>query len=290
MNKAAISAAGFQPITRSPRRLIVNLQSIKKSVGKTRLALTAPKPLGYISVEIGSEEGPADAFIPEGMDSCDDIQIARVRMETPVYPNPIEYPDTKEGKRSLDDAISNAVQAVAAPALDQFYSAYYASIGNMRSTVVDTGSDLYQLMRLANFGRLEKIPQLAYGQLKRDYAKLFDDAFASTGNLIMIHHMKDRGQTIVDEKTGKDKWIATGVYEIDGSNVVTDKVQAVVEMWREDLKEADEETGMLVRFWAQIIDSRHSPASMGQTFKDFDVTFADIARKIFPNSKASDWE
>jgi hypothetical protein len=264
------------------------VQSIRKSVGKTRFAFTAPKPIGYISVEIGSEEGPADAFIPAGADECGDIQIVRIRMDEPAYPDPALYENSKKGKQEYDSALSEAVQAAAQPAWDQFYRAYYASIANFRTTVIDTTSDLYQLQRLANFGRLEKIPQLAYGQLKREFAKLFDDAFATPGNLICISHMKDRGETVKDEKGGT-KWQATGVYEIDGPSVITDKVQAVVEMWREDLETEDETTGLKVKFNAQIIDSRHNPAAMGHKFVDFDVTFADVAKVIFPNSTATDW-
>lgn len=290
IDRQQLKDAGFTPIRRSPRRLVCNVQSIKKSAGKTRFAFTAPKPIGYISVEIGSEEGPAENFIPDGADSFDGIQIVRIRMEEPEYPDPSKFAATKEGQREYDEAISAAVQAAAQPAWDKFYNAYYTSIKNMRTTVIDTGTDLYQLQRLANFGRLEKIPQLAYAQLKREFAKLFDDVFATEGNLIVISHMKDRGETIKDERTGKDKWIATGVYEMDGSNVVSDKVQAMIEMWREDLQEEDEETGMKVKFHAAIIDSRHNPQAMGKEFTTLEISFSDLAQAIFPKSKREDWE
>lgn len=289
MDRTAILQAGFAPIRRSPRRLIANIQSARKSVGKTRLSFTAPKPIGYISVEIGGEEGAADAFIPEGQEEFDGIHIVRIRMDEPVYPNPADYGTTKEGQKDFDEAVSAAVQAAAQPAWDAFYAAYYASIYNMRSTVVDTGTDLYQLQRLANFGRLEKIPQLAYAQLKREFAKLFDDAFAAPGNLLFIHHMKDKGE-MIEDKNGKKQWQPTGIYEMDGCNVVTDKVQAVIEMWRDSLQEPDEKTGRLVKFHATIVDSRHSPDVMGQEFHDDEISFPQIAMSIIGGSRASDWE
>src|SRR3990167_2124209 len=289
-NRKAIQAAGFAAITRSQRRLICNLQSVRKSAGKTRFAFTAPKPIGYISVEIGGEEGAADEFIPSGAESCDDIHIVRIRMKSPVYPDPADFGTDKDGLKKFDEAVSAAVQAAAEPAYNKFYNAYAASVANMRSTVIDTGTDLYQLARLANFGRLEKIPQLAYAQVKREFAKMVDDAFSQPGhNLIWIHHMKDRGAMVTDDR-GREKWQATGVYEMDGCNTVLDKVQANIEFWREDLSEDDPETGLKVRFWAEVVDSRHNPRCMRKQFSTLEIGFPEIAVAIVEGSKIADWQ
>ena len=287
MNRVEVKKAGFEAISRSQRRLICNLQSTKKSVGKTRFAFTAPKPIGYISVEIGGEEGAADEFIPAGAESFDGIQIARIHMGTPEYPDPANFnTGTKEGAKDYDAAVSAAVQNVAEPAYAAFYAAYEASLANMRTTVIDTGTDLYQLARLANFGRLEKIPQLAYAQVKREFAKMVDDAFKQPcHNLITIHHMKDRGSV-----NSAGKWEQTGNYEMDGCMTVLDKVQANIEFWRTDLEEENPETGMKVDFACQIIDSRHSPLAMGKKFSTLEITFADVAMSIIRGSKRSDWE
>ncbi len=282
-------AAGFGAITRSPRRLIANIQSIKKSCGKTRLALTGKKPLGYISIEIGGEEGVADGFIKSGADSNEDIQIVRIRMGDPVYPDPSQYGTDKDSVRKYDDAVSAAVQAVAVPAMDTFYAAYYASIANMQTTVVDTSTDLYALMRMADFGRLEKIPQLAYTQVKRAFAKLMDDAFSNKGSVLYLSHMKDKGAMVEDPKTGKKNWQATGQYETDCCNVLIDKVQANIELWREDLTTENEMTGRRCRFNGQIIDSRHSADSIGKVFTDDDITIADIGLAIMNGSQRGDW-
>ena len=288
MNRSEISAAGFSAITRSPRRLIASIQSIKKSEGKTRLAFTAKKPIGYISVEIGGEEGVADSFIPKGQDSFDGIQIAKIRMDTPVYPNPADFGTTKDEIKKYDEAVNAAVQACAQPAMDAFYTAYYASLSNMATTVVDTATDLYALARLADFGRLEKIPQLAYTQIKRAFAKLLDDAFSSSGSVLFLNHMKDKG-TMIEDANGRKQWQATGAYEMDGCSVVSEKVQAVIQLWREDLTVPSEVTGRLVQFNAQIVDSRHSADAMGAVLKDDDITMAGIGMAIFPGSKESDW-
>lgn len=288
MNKAEISDAGFTAVRRAPKRLVANIQSIRKSVGKTRLALTGPKPLGYISVEIGGEEGVIDDFIEKDLESNENIQIARIRMATPVLPDPNSYGNTKDGKRDYDAAVGEAVQAVAGPAMDAFYKAYYASLANMRTTVVDTGTDVYLLSRLASFGRIERIPQLAYGQIKKEFAKFIDDAYDAPGSCLWLHHMKDRGETVTDEK-GQKKWQTTGIYEMDGCSIITDKVQAVIEMWRDDLKEPDPETGRMVTFNCQIVDSRHSAEAMGTILKNDAISIPEIGTLIMGNSKKADW-
>src|SRR3990167_1875053 len=75
---------GFMPARRSPRRLIANIQGMPKT-GKTALALTAQKPIGYIGIEIGGEEGLIDKYIPSGKDSTSDIFVAPIRMDSPQY-------------------------------------------------------------------------------------------------------------------------------------------------------------------------------------------------------------
>lgn len=283
MNKAEISAAGFAAVRRSPRRLIANIQGTTKS-GKTRLALTAKKPCGYLAIEVGGDEGVVDHFIPIGADSTEDIQIAHIQMPSPVYPMREDYKDD----RAYQDAISIVVQDAANIALDQFYKAYYASLANMATTIVDTGSDLWEIIRLANFGRLEKVPQLAYAQVNKQMDKLIDDAFSYQGSVLFLHHLKEKWITFTNDK-GKEQGRPSGVFEMAGYGGVKKKVQATIELWRDDLQEPDNDTGRMVRFNSSILESRHNPDVMGQQFhNDFD--FADLGVAIIAGSKKSDWQ
>lgn len=288
MNKVEISKAGFAAVRRSPRRVIANIQGMQKS-GKTRLALTARKPIGYIAVEIGGDEGVVDQFIPTGVESFDGIQIAKIRMDSPIYPNREDFKGGKDGDKEFDSAVSEAVQTASVPAIDAFYEAYYTSLANMATTVVDTGSDLWELLRLSNFGRLEKIPQLAYGQLNKSMDKLLDDAFSSPGSVIFLHHMKEKWDQVLDPNTGKSRGQASGVFDTAGYGGIKKKVQATIELWREDLSEPDPDTAMMVKFFGQIIDSRHSAYAMGTKFES-GFTFADVGMAIISDSKRSDWE
>ena len=282
MNKAEISAAGFAAIRRSPRRLICNIQGMPKS-GKTRLALTAKKPIGYIAVEIGGDEGVVDQFIPVGADSFEDIQRTLIRIPA------IEIPADIADADKYDKAVSAEVQRTAGIALDAFYTAYYASIQNFATTIVDTGSDLWEIARLANFGRLEKVPQLAYTQLNKSMDKIIDDAFSAAGSVIFIHHMKELWSNVLGEN-GKMRGQASGEFGMAGYGGMKKKVQATIELWREDLTEPNENTGRLTRFHGQIIDSRHNADSIGLRLADDELTFSKIGAALVTGSKQSDWE
>ncbi len=284
----AIAAAGFVQAKRSPRRMIANIQGLPK-VGKTSLALSAPKPIGYIGVEVGGEEGVIDKFIPAGSDKSDSIFVAPIIVEPVVYPPRENFAGTKEGEKEYQEAVSEAVQTVAGPALDKFYEAYYYSLKNMATTVVDTGSDLWELARMANFGRLEKVPQLAYTQLNKAMDKLFDDAKSYPNNVLWLHHMKEKWENYEDDR-GKRQSRPSGVFDMAGYGGVKKKVQATIELWRQDLEEENPETGLYVDFFGQIIDSRHNTGCMGRKFSTLELTFTDIAMAVFPGTKRSDWE
>ena len=282
MNKSEITAAGFAAIRRSPRRLITNIQGMTKS-GKTRLALTARKPIGYIAVEIGGDEGVVDHFIPAGSESSEDIQRVRIRV-----PN-IEYPVDITDSKKYDEAISAEVQRTASEALDAFYAAYYASIANFATTVVDTGSDLWEIARLANFGRLEKVPQLAYTQLNKSMDKMIDDAFSAPGSVLFVHHLKEKWETYEDER-GRKQGRPSGIFEMAGYGGMKKKVQTTIELWREDLADPNENTGRLTRFHGMIVDSRHNADAIGLKFEDDGLTFPEMGTAIIAGTRKSDWE
>lgn len=283
MNKSEVSAAGFAAIKRAPRRLVANIQGFTKA-GKTRLALTARKPLGYICLEIGGDEGVADYFIEQGMDSSEAIQIARVRMADIVYPNSGDFQDD----RKYQDALTAAVHVAANKGLDDFYAAYYASLANFATTVVDTASDLYDIVRLANFGRLERVPQVAYAQVNKQMDKIIDDAFSAPGSTLFLHHMADKGETFTNDK-GKEQWRPSGNYDLAGYKGMKKKVQATIELWREDLEKEDDVTGQLVKFHSSIVESRHNAGAIGKTF-EYDFTFQDIGLAVISGSQRQDWE
>lgn len=277
VNKSELTAAGFAAVKRSPKRVVGIIQSISNA-GKTRLALTARRPIGYIAIEVGGEEGVIDQFIPPGAEESGDIQIVRITMPDPQY-----------DPEATDAQVTQAVQSAAGAALDQFYSAYYASLANMATTVVDTGDDVWEIARLANFGRLEKVPQLAYTQLNRAFDKLIDDAFSYPGSVLWCQHMKEKWEQYTDPSTGKERGRPTGTYDMAGYRGMVDKVQTIIELWREDLQEPNPNTGRMIRFNAQVIKSRHNADAIGAKFEDDDITLANIGMKLIPASKISDW-
>lgn len=282
MNKldmAALKKAGFAAAQRSPARLHASITGLQK-VGKTRLALTAPKPLGYIGIELSGEEGVIDRFIPEGVDENPDIQVAH------VYVPEFTHGDIKsDDKTWMDENMQ-----MASDALDQFYAAFEYSLQNLRTTVIDAGTDVWELIRTAHAGRLEKVPQLAYGAMNNEFEALLNKAAASQHSVIWLHRMKEIWTDYVDEN-GKRQGRKTGTFEPAGYKNVPSRVQAVIELWKEELEGDDinPNTGRKVRFCATVTDSRHNPDVMGVEFYDDQINFADLAALI-TNTDRSQWD
>ena len=281
-SSAELQAAGFSPVRRSPRRLIAIIQSITNA-GKTYLALTGKRPIGYIAVEIGGEEGVVDKFIPEGAEESPDIHIARITMDEPAYVDATGLSD-----KDYQQRVTENVQVAAGAALDKFYAAYYASIANMATTIVDCGDDVWEIARLANFGRLERVPQLAYTQLNKSMDKLIDDSYSYGGSVFWLHHMTEKWITFTNDK-GKEQGKPSGEFVMSGYKGAVDKVQAVIELWRDDLEEANPDTGRMIKFNAQVIKSRHNADWIGAKFHDDNINIAHIGSKL-AGGKPEDWK
>lgn len=274
LSKAAMAKAGFKPATRSPRRLIAMVNGLYK-VGKSRFGLSGPKPVGYIEIEIGGAEGVVDQFIPEGKEQADDIFTAKIELAEP-----------KPTGDTNDEYIA-AVQKTAEDALDHFWEAYRSALENCKTVVIDTGTDLWEIVRLAHFGKLEKIPTLQYKHVNDEMNRILDAGQESKCNLVWIHRLKDQGIVSVGAN-GKEQWRPGGEYVFQGYKEVPFRCHTVIELWKEEVEEPENPSD-LIKFCGQITDSRHNPKAMGQSFTgDFD--FADIAMTVFPQSEEADWK
>jgi hypothetical protein len=101
--------------------------------------------------------------------------------------------------------------------------------------------------------------------------------------------MKERWETYEDDR-GKKQGRPSGVFEMSGYKGAIDKVQTVIELWRDDLEDPNPNTGRMIKFNAQIMKSRHNADAIGNKFEDDNITVADIGTAIVSGSKRKDWE
>lgn len=201
--------SAFTPNT-TPR-LFVSTEAYS-GAGKTRFGLTAPGPTGYFSLDRGFEDARGGA-------------------------NALDLSHVDKGDYSLDAILSREEDVIAATALeiwDAFTHDWAQALlkGRIvkrngvvkfepyRTVVADTGTELWQLLRLARFGRVASIPPTSYPDLNSEFrSKIIKPAYASSCNVVIPHKLKDERKNTVGIKPNGQKYeisTPTGLQILDG--------------------------------------------------------------------------
>lgn len=210
----------------SPRRLVVSLSG-KAKTGKTHFALTAPSPLIYFNVDIGTE-GVVGKFQEEGKQVL--IYDVRVPREAGKDLWAQMWADFKLRVRSAYNIRSGTV-------------------------VWDTASEVYELARLAHFGRLSEIKPSDYAVVNNEWREVMRLAYDSPANTVFIHKVK-AVWGMVASSSGRSSLTKTGEFEPAGFSEMDYLVQANLV------------TGCTIRdgvaeFTAFVKDCRHDPNIAG---------------------------
>jgi hypothetical protein len=159
-----LKALGFSDdYQQTPRRLIISLSGRAKT-GKSHFALTAPEPIIYINIDIGTE-GVVGKFQDQGKK----IYIYDLRV-------PKEATKDVWSKMWADFKV-------------RVRKAYEIKTGTV---VWDTGSEAYELARLAHFGRLTEVKPSDYAAVNNEWRDVLRTAYdAEEVNTIFIHKVKE---------------------------------------------------------------------------------------------------
>lgn len=155
-------ALGFSDEVRPvPRRLIISSEGLEKS-GKSHFALTGPDPIVYIDVDLGTE-GVVEKFQAAGK------KVLKYEVRIPKG----------ESQEVYSTLWANVQQ--------RLRKAYSLSQGTV---VWDTCSELFELCRLARFGRLTQVQPHNYMQVNSEWRDFLRVAFDSPMNTDFIHKQK----------------------------------------------------------------------------------------------------
>lgn len=171
-----MSLPGFSKVTpekSKSNRLIVSITGEQKT-GKTHFALTAPGPIAYFDLDIGTE-GVIHKF-------AGDKEILAKRF-------------------LFDDKASEIV----AKLFEEFKKDYYAALNapKIKTIVIDTMSDVWEFIRLARFGKLTQIMPVRYAEVNSEMRKFIRDAFLKDKTLILLHKVREEYKN--NSPTGKMK-------------------------------------------------------------------------------------
>ena len=235
-------------------RIILNVEGMEKG-GKSHFALTAPGPIGLIDMDTGLE-GVVNKF----------------SKQKKIYRAFFNYHNATDQKE-WDTMWGKMKQA--------FFDLY--STKAIRTVIVDTASEMWELCRMANFGKLAQVKPHHYAPVNAEFRDLIRKAYDSDKNLILIHKQK---KEYVDEK-----W--TGNMERAGFGDIGYAVQANIISWRVTV--LDEQYGKAREdgykgFGITVKDSRQNSELAGQEIMEPLNTFPQFAAMVFPDSDAEYWE
>lgn len=243
--KSTMKDKGFidaQTVVTQPR-IILSIEGLEKA-GKTHFALTAPGPIAFFSLDVG-EEGVVSKF------DSKDIWIMSI-------------------DRVDEDSAEEAPKEYA-----RFKKAYVDLLrgDDVRTIILDTATEIWEILRMARFGRLTQVMPYQYGPVNAEYRALIREAYNYNKNLILIHKMKPK--YVNDKRTSE--------YERAGFGDTGFLVQVNAQIYRYSPEDGGE-------FVLYIRDCRQEPDLAGEEFVGPMCTFPFLASMVLPNMDPANWE
>lgn len=258
LDPTLIKAGFLVPQVPKTKRVVLCTRALDK-MGKTHFAVDgAPPPVAIVALDTGTKE-VASKFIGRKELICSYHRVTG-RM-----------------------ASIGETQEVAAKEWDQVKQSIIAATEHpkVRSLVVDTGTEVHELVRLAHFGKLEQVLPHHYGPVNKELRNLVKMAYDREDlNVFWIHKMKKQyGQN----KKGEDSW--TGKYEMAGFSDMPYLCDLTLEHYWSPA--TPERSG---RFGVRVSGvSRQTPDVCGLELEGDDCNFPTLAMMLYPEVDPSWW-
>lgn len=251
--KAQASASGFTRVnTDAKRRLILSIEGTE-GCGKNHFAFTAPGPQYFHSFDFG-DDGVVQKFMHDKV-----INRAEYR---------------------LNIAAGTAVQMAsdtARPVWEKFRANYQEGLGKGRTTIIDTGTDTYEVLRMVEHGKLTQVLPHHYGPVNQAMKGIWREAYDSSSNLVMLHRMKEKWET--KSVNGKEVSNKTGEWELAGYGGTYFEAQVCLRAYKE-----------WGEFKALIFKCRQNPTLEGMVLEGDMLNFKSLGMMVFPESEEKEWE
>jgi len=172
------------------KRLIIRIGGLEKE-GKTHFSLTAPGPIALFNLDRGLE-GVLDKFVsPDKTVFVAEFKPVRIVGATPAQTQESNEPIWKEIQQTYYDALVSPLY---------------------RTIVIDTDTKMYEIARLATFGKLTQVKSHHYTPLNDAYRALVDAAYDNDKNVIFVSKLKK--QYIKKQNSEDSAW--NGKHEESG--------------------------------------------------------------------------
>lgn len=243
-------------------RIICSVGGKEKS-GKTNFSLTAPDPIAILSTDIGTE-GVVNKFKALGKD---------------VWEYEIDMPE------KYDDAVQiwDGDGSKSNPGVAKVYKKIL-KIPEIRTIMLDTATEIWELLRIRRFGKLTQVMPYQYGPVNAEFRRMLKQPYSCQKNLILLQKMKP---VYIDDKRTSD-------YENAGFSDTPYLVQVNLETFRTVPKRkcpyCDNEDGEHRHWCVKVKDCRQNPNLIDMVFKDKMCSFPVLASMIIEDTDVEDWK
>lgn len=233
-----LQGTGFQPASKlkSRRRMILNVQG-KEDSGKTHFLLTCPEPIALFDLDHNSE---SVVNKPEFADK--NIMVS-------------EYYFDKPSKGANEAKLIKEADIL----WNRFMTEYMMCLKQVKTIAIDTAGLLWEMLRIARFGKLTSVMPHNYSVLNCEFNQLIDLGKKSNTNLIFTSTLAP--QYLNDT--------ATGLMVRQGWSQLDYKVQYSMELSRTRKGE----------FQGKVLKFKPDPKMVGQVLTS--PTFKDISDRAF---------
>lgn len=263
--KPELIKGGFKVVKPNVNPRLIISSSAHEKCGKTHWAIQAPGPVAYFNSDRG-DEGVVDK-LSAGLD------IAQYDIIIP----PPKRGDSEESKKSKYSKI-----------WDDFAEHFRLACesGQFRTLVVDTHGEMWGLVRLARFGKLEKVLPEHYPPVTAEFVELSQYPKSFRGlNAIYIHKLGKQYTAGKDGKRGE--W--NGAWESKSCGDLKYVANVNIEHFRYTRDDRPDPG-----FALKVINNRLRPELDGTVYDDsIDqefMTFKALARDIYPDTPDTYWE
>jgi hypothetical protein len=256
---------------------ILSVAGLAKS-GKTHLGASAPGDVGFQSLDFGTDgiiqKFPEKAiYVAEYGVSVDLAADEALKEKAPNY------------DKLADEQAMRITRETWKPFKDDFTCLLQEK--SIKSIVWDRADEVNEVLRLANFGRLERNPQLAYGLVNAEYKGLVRQASAARKNLIMLHAMDTKYKTIVDQN-GKEKSVPTDELKRCGNSRADFLVHSFIELtYTEPVRNAKNEIIKPSSRKCKILRARLNPPVDGMVLESPD--WVTLMMFLMPDVPSEAW-
>jgi hypothetical protein len=279
--------------------------------GKTHFSFTAPKKIGLVPLDQNSI--PTYKRLERELDMEGSVYypkrplISEEDIRAMLRPIRMAMSTRQESQGKRTDAgvaLEKEVLRFYRSKIDEITDLCftYYSKPDVNTVVIDTGSQLYDFMMFAHFGRHSNVDPLSRGPLNQEMRDLM---YACPKHLIVIHPVKEEWAN--GKPTGRrvmDGWSKLNYcMSVCGENIKVGSIydkRRVIETLRgagvdEDaVEEYEEEMDVdnLPVFGMHVFDSQANPMLTRERTLLLGprCTFAHLAMAVFPDSDVEDWE